>query len=191
MSSPRLSKGLVILDRDGVINRNSDAFIKSAAEWVPLPGSIEAIASLSKAGYTVAIASNQSGLARGLLTRNALTAMHRKLRRLVANEGGHVARIVVCPHGPTEGCACRKPEPGLLTRLAKHFGVATQGVPVIGDSLRDLEAAVAVGATPILVRTGRGRSTELQLSGALANIAVFDDLAAAAAGLLRKNGAPC
>lgn len=191
MSSPRLNKGLVILDRDGVINRNSDAFIKSAAEWVPLPGSIEAIASLSKAGYTVAVASNQSGLARGLFTRNALTAMHRKLRRLVAREGGSVALIVVCPHGPGEGCDCRKPMPGLLTRLAKHFGVATQGVPVIGDSLRDLEAAVAVGATPILVRTGRGRSTESQLSGALANIAVFDDLAAAAAGLLRKNGAPC
>lgn len=191
MRPTRANKGLVILDRDGVINRDSDAFIKSAAEWVPLPGSIEAIASLSKAGYTVAVASNQSGLSRGLFTRNALTAMHRKLRRLVANEGGHVARIVVCPHGPGDGCDCRKPEPGLLTRLAKHFGVSPQGVPVIGDSLRDLEAAAAAGAMPILVRTGRGRSTESRLYGGLANIAVYDDLAAAAAGLLRKSGAPC
>lgn len=185
------NKGLVVLDRDGVINRNTDAFIKSAAEWVPLPGSIEAIASLSKAGYTVAVASNQSGLARGLFNRNALTAMHRKLRRLVVNEGGLVARIVVCPHGPGDGCDCRKPEPGLLTRLAKHFGVSPQGVPVIGDSLRDLEAAAAVGAMPILVRTGRGRSTESRLHGSLANIAVYDDLAAAAAGLLLKTGPPC
>ncbi len=185
------NKGLVVLDRDGVINRDTDAFIKSAAEWVPLPGSIEAIASLSKAGYTVAVASNQSGLARGLFNRNALTAMHRKLRRLVVNEGGLVARIVVCPHGPGDGCDCRKPEPGLLTRLAKHFGVSPQGVPVIGDSLRDLEAAAAVGAMPILVRTGRGRSTESRLHGRLANIAVYDDLAAAAAGLLLKTGTPC
>ncbi len=191
MRPTRASKGLVVLDRDGVINRDSDTFIKSAAEWVPLPGSIEAIASLSKAGYTVAVASNQSGLARGLFTRNALTAMHRKLRRLVANEGGHVARIVVCPHGPGDGCDCRKPEPGLLTRLAKHFGVSAQGVPVIGDSLRDLEAAAAAGAMPILVRTGRGRSTESRLYGSLADIAVYDDLAAAAAGLLRKTETPC
>ncbi len=191
MRPTRANKGLVVLDRDGVINRDSDTFIKSAAEWVPLPGSIEAIASLSKAGFTVAVARNQSGLSRGLFTRNALTAMHRKLRRLVANEGGHVARIVVCPHGPGVGCDCRKPEPGLLTRLAKHFGVSPQGVPVIGDSLRDLEAAAAVGAMPILVRTGRGRSTEARLHGSLANIAVYDDLAAAAAGLLRKTGTPC
>ncbi len=191
MRPTRASKGLVVLDRDGVINRDSDTFIKSAAEWVPLPGSIEAIASLSKAGYTVAVASNQSGLARGLFTRNALTAMHRKLRRLVANEGGHVARIVVCPHGPGDGCDCRKPEPGLLTRLAKHFGVSAQGVPVIGDSLRDLEAAAAAGAMPILVRTGKGRSTESRLYGSLADIAVYDDLAAAAAVLLRITEAPC
>ena len=191
MSLNRPNKGLVVLDRDGVINRDSDTFIKSAAEWVPLPGSIAAIASLSKAGYTVAVASNQSGLARGLFSRNALTAMHRKLRRLVANEGGVVARIVICPHGPDDGCDCRKPKPGLLTRLAKHFAVSTRGVPVIGDSLRDLEAAVAVGATPILVRTGKGRSTESRLYGKLANVAVYDDLAAAAAGLLRKPGTPC
>ncbi len=191
MRPNRANKGLVVLDRDGVINRDSSTFIKSVAEWVPLPGSIDAIASLSKAGYIVAVASNQSGLARGLFTRNALTAMHRKLRRLVANEGGHVARIVVCPHGPAEGCACRKPEPGLLTRLAKHFGVSIQGVPVIGDSLRDLEAAAAVGAIPILVRTGKGRSTESQLCARLANIAVYDDLAAAAGGLLRNTKTPC
>ena len=109
---------LVVLDRDGVINRDSPEFVKSLDEWRPLPGSIEAIAALSKAGFTVAVASNQSGLARGLLDRKALRAMHRKLRRLVASEGGRVDRIVVCPHGPDDGCRCRKPAPGLLERLA-------------------------------------------------------------------------
>lgn len=174
----------MILDRDGVINRDSSSFVKTAAEWVPLPGSIQAIAALSDAGFDVAVASNQSGLARGLVDRNALRGMHRKLRRLVAAEGGRVARIEVCPHGPNDGCSCRKPEPGLLYRLARRFGVAPDGVPVVGDSLRDLEAAAAAGARPILVRTGNGRMTEALLSGALAQTEVFDDLAAAAVALI-------
>jgi D-glycero-D-manno-heptose 1,7-bisphosphate phosphatase len=177
---------LVILDRDGVINRDSAEFVKSLDEWQPLPGSIEAIAALSKAGFTVAVASNQSGLARGLLDRKALRAMHRKLRRLVAAEGGRVDRIVVCPHGPDDGCRCRKPAPGLLERLAKHYGRSLAGVPVIGDSLRDLEAAAAAGAMPVLVRTGNGTRTEAQLPGALRDIAVYDDLAAAAAVLCKS-----
>ncbi|MFW2405873.1 MAG: D-glycero-beta-D-manno-heptose 1,7-bisphosphate 7-phosphatase, partial [Gammaproteobacteria bacterium] len=135
------AKGLLVLDRDGVINQDSADFVKSAAEWIPLPGSIAAIAKLSRAGYTVTVASNQSGLARGLLDRAALNAMHRKLRRLVAAEGGTVARIVVCPHGPDGGCRCRKPMPGLLTKLARYFDTTLDGVFVVGDSLRDLQAA--------------------------------------------------
>jgi D-glycero-D-manno-heptose 1,7-bisphosphate phosphatase len=174
----------VILDRDGVINQDSSSFVKTLAEWVPLPGSIEAIAMLSNAGFTVAVASNQSGIARGLFDRKALRGMHRKLRRLVRAQGGHIARIEVCPHGPHDGCTCRKPAPGLLYRLGRHFGVALDGVPVIGDSLRDLEAAMTAGARPILVRTGNGRKTEAALSRALANTEVFDDLAAAAAALV-------
>jgi len=181
-----LNRGLVILDRDGVINQDSAAFVKAPAEWVPLPGSILAIATLSRAGFTVAVASNQSGLARGLFDRRALRGMHRKLRRLVGADGGRVARIEVCPHGPSDGCACRKPGPGLLHRLGRHFGVALDGVPVIGDSLRDLEAARAAGARPILVRTGNGRRTEAALPATLANTEVFDDLSAAAAALIRE-----
>jgi D-glycero-D-manno-heptose 1,7-bisphosphate phosphatase len=177
---------LVILDRDGVINRDSRAFVKSADEWLPLPGSIEAVASLYKAGYTVAVASNQSGLARGLFDRNALRAMHRKLRRLVSAAGGRVDRIIVCPHGPDAGCRCRKPLPGLLERLARHYRTDLTGVPVIGDSLRDLEAAAAVGATPILVRTGNGRETERALPRRFRKIAVYDDLAAAAEDLVNR-----
>lgn len=175
------ARGLVILDRDGVINRDSAEFVKSAREWVPLPGSIAAIARLSRAGYTVAVASNQSGLARGLFGRNALRAMHRKLRRLVAAEGGRVDRIVVCPHGPDDGCDCRKPMPGLLNRLARYYGLSLQGVPVVGDSLRDLQAAANAGATPILVRTGNGMKTSRNLSGDLSDVRTYDDLAAFAA----------
>ncbi len=180
------AKGLLILDRDGVINQDSASFVKSAEEWLPLPGSIDAIASLSRAGYTVAVASNQSGLARGLFDRNALRAMHRKLRRLVGNEGGRIDRIVVCPHGPDDDCSCRKPKPGLLTRLARHYGVSLVGVPVVGDSLRDLQAAVDAGATPILVRTGNGRKTLTNLPAALRDVRIYDDLAAFATDALSR-----
>lgn len=181
---PRKTK-LVILDRDGVINRDSSSYIKNAAEWRPLPGSITAIAKLSNAGFTVTVASNQSGLARGFFDRNALRAMHAKLRRLVAAANGRVDRIVVCPHGPDHGCSCRKPKPGLLLRLAQHYDTDLAGVAFIGDSLKDLQAAVAAGATPVLVRTGNGSKTERLLQGDLAQVTkVFDDLEAAAQHLL-------
>ena len=176
---------MVILDRDGVINRDSRAFVKSSREWLPLPGSIDAIARLTRAGFTVTVASNQSGLARGLLDRNALRAMHAKLRRLAGAAGGRVDRIVVCPHGPDDGCTCRKPAPGLLERLARHYGVSLVDVPVIGDSLRDLQAARAVGARPMLVLTGNGAETRSALPPELARVEVFDDLAAAADVLAR------
>jgi D-glycero-D-manno-heptose 1,7-bisphosphate phosphatase len=186
MTAPLGPKGLVILDRDGVINRDSREFVKSVDEWLPLPGSIEAIARLSKAGFTVAIASNQSGLARGLFDRRALRSMHRKLRRLVAADGGRVDRIEVCPHGPDDGCRCRKPAPGLYERLGRHYGVSLEGAPAIGDSLRDLQAAAAAGATPILVRTGNGRRTEASLPPAFRRVPVFDDLEAASAALTAR-----
>jgi len=186
MASRPNDRGLVILDRDGVINRDSPAFVKSTDEWIPLPGSIRAIAALDRAGFTVTIASNQSGISRGLFDRNALRSMHRKLRRLVATEGGHVDRIVVCPHGPDDGCACRKPRAGLLRRLGRHYKTSLDGVPVIGDSLRDLQAAARAGARPILVRSGNGRNTEVALPGELAATEIYDDLAAAAAALLRE-----
>jgi D-glycero-D-manno-heptose 1,7-bisphosphate phosphatase len=179
-------KGLLVLDRDGVINRESRSFVKSADEWVPLPGSIAAIAALSRAGYTVTVASNQSGLARGLFDYDALMSMHEKLHTLVAAVGGHVDRIVVCPHGPDDGCDCRKPKPGLLLQLGEHYDVSLAGVPVIGDSLRDLEAALAVGARPILVRTGNGHKTERRLTRELAHVEAFDDLAAAAGALMSE-----
>lgn len=187
MASADIQTGLIILDRDGVINRDSVDFVKSVDEWHPLPGSIEAIAALSRSGYRIAVASNQSGLARGFFDETALEAMHDKLRRLVADAGGLVDLIVVCPHGPDDNCDCRKPRPRLFQLIAEHFGVALTDVPAIGDSLRDLEAAAAAGASPILVRTGNGPRTELQLTGALAETPVYDDLAAVASDLLAED----
>ena len=173
---------LLILDRDGVINEDSDAYIKSLDEWIPIPGSIDAIARLSKAGWTVAVATNQSGLARGYYDLATLEAMHARLHELVAAEGGSVGLIVHCPHGPDEGCACRKPLPGLLERVAMHYGQPLAGQWFVGDSGRDLEAAIAAGCQPVLVKTGKGQRT---LSKPLPdNVLVFDDLAAVADHLL-------
>lgn len=150
---------LVILDRDGVINADSPDFIKSAAEWKALPHSLEAIAKLNRAGYTVIVASNQSGLGRGLFDAAALDAIHEKMLQEVRLAGGDIAAIYFCPHRPDEDCECRKPRPGLLKMIAVDMQVDMQGVPVIGDSGRDLDAARAVGARPILVLTGNGKKT--------------------------------
>ncbi|MGH8437053.1 MAG: D-glycero-beta-D-manno-heptose 1,7-bisphosphate 7-phosphatase [Pseudomonas sp.] len=173
---------LLILDRDGVINYDSDAYIKSLEEWVPIPGSIEAIAQLSQAGWTVAVATNQSGLARGYYDLPTLNAMHRRLQELVAEQGGELGLIVFCPHGPDEGCDCRKPKPGMLKTIAAHYGVALAGLWFVGDSRGDLEAALAVDCQPVLVKTGKGQQT---LSTSVpAGTLIFDDLAAVAAQLL-------
>lgn len=177
-------KRLVVLDRDGVINRESKNFIRSPAEWVPLPGSLEAIAALTAAGFAVVVASNQSGVGRGLFTAATLAQIHARMTGAVEAAGGRLAGIFFCPHGPDEGCDCRKPKPGLLRQVEAAFGTSLVGVPAIGDSARDLAAAQAVGARPILVRTGNGRETEATLAAG-SGIAVFDDLAAAAAALLR------
>ena len=177
-------KGLVILDRDGVINQDSAEFVKSPAEWLPLPGSIEAIAALSRAGYAIAVASNQSGLARGLFDQAALDAMHDKFRGLVEAEGGRVDHIAICPHGPDAGCDCRKPNTGLYRQIAAQLDMNVADAPSIGDSFRDLQAAAAAGAQPMLVRTGNGQKAEAELTGRLTYVPVFDDLAEAALYIL-------
>ena len=188
MGLGRSGARIVILDRDGVINHDSDDYVKSAAEWQAIDGSIDAIARLSRAGFRIGIATNQSGIARGLYDRGALAGMHRKLRRLVTAAGGRVDRIACCPHGPDDGCDCRKPAPGLLLRLARHFDVGLDGVPFVGDSRRDLDAALAAGASPVLVRTGNGRLAERELGDD--SIPVFDDLAAAATAIIAAGGGP-
>jgi D-glycero-D-manno-heptose 1,7-bisphosphate phosphatase len=175
---------LVILDRDGVINDDSDDYIKSADEWRPLPGSLEAIAKLNHFGFKVAVATNQSGLARGLFSIDELNAIHHKLHQELDRIGGHLECIVFCPHGPNDGCACRKPKPGLLLQIKERLGVELENVPVIGDSMRDIISAQAVGAYPILVKTGKGHRTLTQNASKLSDIAVLPNLAAAVETIL-------
>ena len=167
---------LIILDRDGVINEDSDHFIKSVDEFVPIEGSLEAMARLCGAGYRIAIATNQSGIARGYYDHATLAAMHAKLRRLLKPLQGEIACIAYCPHAPDEGCECRKPRSGLLRQIAAQLGYDLHGVPVVGDSLRDLEAARRVGAQPVLVLTGKGERTLAQGQG-LEGIPRFTSLA--------------
>jgi len=174
--------GIIILDRDGVINQDSPDYIKSANEWLPLPGSIEAIAELCGKGYDIYVATNQAGLARGLFTQEALNEMHQKLNKMVEEKGGRIAGIFFCPHHPDADCPCRKPRPGLLQQIQESAGKAVANQPFVGDSLKDLQAALEIGAKPVLVRTGNGTETETRL-GKLNDprIEVYDDLAAFAA----------
>lgn len=175
---------LVVLDRDGVINEDSAEFIKSVAEWRPIPGSLEAIAALTRGGFRVAVVTNQSGVGRGLFSEQTLAAIHAQMDAAVRAAGGQLAAVYYCPHRPDAGCECRKPKSALLRRLERDLGVSLEGVPLIGDRSSDVDAADAVGARAILVRTGSGAATARAL-GARA-IEVFDDLAAAARALLAE-----
>ena len=147
---------LVILDRDGTINADSDEYVKSADEWHPLPGALDAIARLNHAGWHVVVASNQSGLGRGLFDVAALNAMHTKMHKLLAAAGGRIDAVFYCPHSPEETCNCRKPAPGLYEQISERYGMDLKGVHTVGDTLRDLQAGVAVGCQPHLVLTGKG-----------------------------------
>jgi len=175
-------RGLVIIDRDGVINEDSDDYIKSVAEWRPIAGSLEAIAELHRAGWRVAVITNQSGVARGLYDEATLAAIHGRMRERVHAAGGELAGIWYCPHLPDAGCDCRKPRPGLFRQLERDLGVSVRSAPYIGDRISDVQAAEGAGAYPILVRTGAGAETE-SLLGETA-VPVYDDLWAAARALL-------
>lgn len=154
---------LVILDRDGTINADSDEYIKSPDEWRPLPGALDAIARLNHAGWHTVIASNQSGLGRGLFDVASLNAMHAKMHKMLAAQGGRIDAVFYCPHSPDEGCRCRKPQPGLFEQIAERFGVDLKGVPVVGDGLRDMQAGAAAGCEPHFVFTGKGEPLKGQL----------------------------
>lgn len=164
----------VLLDRDGVINCDSDDFIKSPEEWLPIAGSLEAIALLNEHGYKVVVITNQSGVARGLFDTAMLEKIHAKMRSMTEEKGGKIDAIYFCPHGPNDDCNCRKPKPGLLEAFATDNHVSLIGMAVIGDSLRDLQSAQAVGASPILVKTGKGQKTLTENPNL--NIPVFEDL---------------
>ncbi len=174
---------LIILDRDGVINQERTEFVKTPQEWIALPGSLAGIARLSQAGWYVVIATNQSGLARGHFDMAALHAMHDKLRRELVQLGGHLNAIFLCPHGPDDGCLCRKPLPGMFHDIARRFDINLTGVPAVGDSLRDLQACAQVGCQPWLVRTGNGAKT-LAAGDLPPGTLIADDLAQVADRLL-------
>lgn len=177
---------LVILDRDGVINRDSAEYVKNAQEFVPLPGSLEAIGKLCGAGWTVTIASNQSGVGRGLFALSDLYDMQCKLQTELLEHGGHIEGFFYCPHTPRSHCDCRKPKDGLLRQIAERFSVSLEDVPVIGDSLRDLQAAWSVHARAMLVLTGNGKRTRKQLEeGEFAPTAIFANLSDAAEALIQ------
>jgi D-glycero-D-manno-heptose 1,7-bisphosphate phosphatase len=169
---------LVILDRDGVINYDSAAFIKTPDEWKPIPGSLEAIAHLTQAGYRVVVASNQSGIGRGLLDMVALNAINDKMCKAAIQAGGRIDAMFFCPHANTDNCNCRKPATGMFKEISERFGLDLNGVPAIGDSMRDLQCAAAVGALPILVLTGKGKKTKAE-GGLPENTKIFSNLSAA------------
>lgn len=174
---------LVILDRDGVINQDSDEYIKSPDEWLPIPGSLEAIARLCRADYRVVVVTNQSGIARGLFDARTLNQIHRKMVTLLHDKGGKLEAIFFCPHGPDDDCNCRKPATGMFEELSARLGLRLDGVPMVGDSIRDLKPARALNALPVLVKTGKGQkslgtlraSAEVEASQ---DIPVYKDLAA-------------
>lgn len=182
---------LVILDRDGTINYERDDYVKSPEEWVPLPGSIEAIARLNQAGWHVVVATNQSGIGRGLFDMTALNAMHAKMQQLLARQGGRVDAVFFCPHTPEDQCSCRKPQPGLFKMIGDRFGQALQGVPMVGDLPRDVLAAQSVGCEPHLVRTGHAANmseSELQeLRRQVPGLTIHPDLSAFADLLILRD----
>jgi len=175
---------LIVLDRDGVINQDSADFIKTPDEWIALPGSLEAIARLNHDNWRVVVASNQSGLARGLFDMHALNEIHAKFKRELARVGGQVDAIFICPHGPDDGCTCRKPLPGMFADIARRYDTSLRGVPTVGDSLRDLQAGASAGCAPWLVQTGNGAQVLATGQPLPDGTRVAADLAAVADALL-------
>ncbi len=183
-----MQQKLIILDRDGVINYDSDEYIKSPGEWRPIEGSLEAIARLNRAGYIVTVASNQSGIARGYFDLQTLSAIHTKMDTMLAQEGGRIDAIFFCPHRPEDHCRCRKPKPAMLLDIGQRFNVSLEEVYFIGDTVGDMKTAYAANARPLLVRTGKGSKAELILNAECKQkIPIYDDLSSAADAILDES----
>ncbi|EIJ48937.1 histidinol phosphatase [Herbaspirillum sp. GW103] len=177
---------LIILDRDGVINHDSDAFIKSPDEWIPIKGSLEAIARLNQAGYRVVVATNQSGVARGLFDIQTLNAIHQKMHNAAQQAGADIDAVFFCPHSADDNCDCRKPKPGMFNEIARRFNISLRGgVATVGDSLRDLQAGYVAGCAPYLVLTGKGEKTQAK-GGLPPGTLVFPDLSAVVDFILKS-----
>jgi D-glycero-D-manno-heptose 1,7-bisphosphate phosphatase len=184
---------LIILDRDGTINEDRDDYVKSPEEWVPLPGALEAIARLNHAGWHTVLATNQSGLGRGLFDMGTLNAMHARMNQMLAKHGGRIDAVFFCPHAPEDQCDCRKPLPGLVRLIGERYGLNLTEVPIVGDALRDLQAGAAAGCPTHLVRTGKaGRLDEVQLAALLQQVPgtkVHADLLAFADAIIQQDRA--
>jgi len=179
---------LIILAHDGVINHDSDEYVKSVDEWEPISGSLQAMGRLFQAGYTLVVVSNQSGIARGFYDIETLHAIHSKMGRMLEQYGGHVDVVLFCPHAPKDNCDCRKPKDGMFQEIIKRYQCDLKDVPAIGDSLRDLQAAKAAGAAPILVKTGKGEKTIADTDASeLEGVAVYKDLAEVADAILMES----
>jgi D-glycero-D-manno-heptose 1,7-bisphosphate phosphatase len=178
---------MIILDRDGVINLDSEGYIKNPDEWEPIPGSLESINRLKKAGYLVTVATNQSGIARGIFGEDDLKQIHDKMIRMLAARGASIDGIYYCPHGPQDNCICRKPKPGLLIKIAREFDIKLSETPFVGDNIGDIRAAEMANAKPVLVRTGNGEFVMQNYPEAL-NITVYDDLSHFTRETLRNRG---
>ncbi len=176
---------LIILDRDGVINFDSDYYIKSPSEWIPIPGSIEAISALTKAGYKIVVATNQSGINRGLYSEEILNTIHQKMQDAVELAGGKIEKIYFCPHHPDEKCDCRKPQPGMFLQIQHDFQLKSDEMLYVGDSFKDWQVAQTIGCEFMLVRTGNGKKTEDAL-GKTSTVKIFDDLQMAVKYILKK-----
>lgn len=172
----KIGDKVVILDRDGVINFDSDEYIKSPEEWIPIPHSLEAIAKLNQAGFTVFVITNQSGLARGLFDLKTLEKIHKKMRDAILKEGGKIEKIYFCPHLSEDYCDCRKPLPGMLKQLESDYGIHLKKAYVVGDSFRDIESGLSIGAKTILVKTGKGEKALLKHADELKNTVITDNL---------------
>jgi len=175
---------LIIIDNNGVINHSSDALIKTPEEWKPIPGSLAAVAQLNRAGYRVVIAANQSGIGRGLLDMSMFTAINEKMYKAVSQAGGLIDSIFFCPHTSADKCHCRKPKIGMFEEIIQRYGIFLKKTPVIGDSLRDMQTAIKVGASPVLVLTGRGTHTKANHT-LPKGTQIFDNLAAVADSFTR------
>ncbi len=176
----------LILDRDGVINHDSDEYIKNPEEWQPIPGSLKAIARANRAGFRIIVVTNQSGLGRGYFDINTLNAIHKKMHQKLARMGGGIDAIFFCPHHPDDGCDCRKPKPGMLEAIRDRLNISLQKVMFVGDTMADIQAARAAGAIPVLVRTGKGERTLVE-NNDLTDVHIYPDLAACIDEMLKEH----
>ena len=182
---------LIILGRDGILNEYRDDHVKAPAEWVPIPGALEAVSRLNHAGWHAVVATNQAGIGRGMIDMASVNLIHAHMNKLMQAQGARLDAVFFCPHTPEEQCDCRKPLPGMMLEIGERYGVDLDHVPVAADTLRDLQAAHAAGCEPHLVRTGRAAQLDdavvEQWCKQVPGVRVHADLSAMAEQLIARD----